>query len=359
MAVLPDSYRGLSAGELRDRIREKKAALGNRLLILGHHYQRQEVIELADCRGDSLGLSRTAAGRTECEFIVFCGVRFMAESAEILRQDHQKVQHPDPLAGCPMADMAGIEEVEAAWSVVVEAAGEDRVVPVTYMNSSAELKAFCGRHGGVVCTSSNAPLAFRWALRRGERVLFFPDEHLGRNTAREVGIPEPEIALWDPVRSGRDGVVRDELRHARLILWKGFCNVHTRFSPGDIAKARALFPGAKVVVHPECRQEVVQAADAAGSTDFICRYAAEAPAGSTLFIGTEINLVSRLAHEQPDKRIYELSRSLCPNMFRIDLAKLLWTLDGLGRVNLVQVHPEVKAQARMALERMLELSPAA
>jgi len=283
-------------------------------------------------------------------------VRFMAESAEILRQDQQKVQHPDPEAGCPMADMADIEEVEAAWRALAEVAGADRIVPVTYMNSSAELKAFCGRHGGVVCTSSNAPLAFRWALRRGERIFFFPDEHLGRNTAREVGFPEREIALWDPARpSDLEGGTRERFRHARLILWKGYCHVHTHFSPEHVARARQAFPGARVIVHPECPQEVVLAADAAGSTDAICRYVGQAASGATIFIGTEINLVGRLAHEHPDKKIYELSRSLCPNMFRIDLAKLLWTLDGLGSVNLVRLDPEVKSQARVALERMLEL----
>ena len=351
-----DSYRGMDEEELRKRIRERKAELGGRLIILGHHYQRQEVIDFSDFRGDSLGLSQRAAAQRDCEFIVFCGVHFMAESAEILRQEHQTVQHPDFRAGCPLAGMADLGAVEQAWEIVQDAVEGARMTPVTYMNSEASLKAFCGRRGGAVCTSSNAPAAFRWAFGKSEKLFFFPDEHLGRNSARQIGIPAGEIFLWDPSGSPGDPDIRRKVRAASLILWKGFCHVHTRFQVEHVRQARAASPGAKVVVHPECREEVVQEADAAGSTEFICRYAAEAAPGSTVFIGTEINLVSRLAREHPDKNIFELARSLCPNMFRIDLPKLLSTLDGIGRVNRVSVDPETKGQARLALERMLEIA---
>ena len=351
-----DSYRGMDEEELRKRIRDRKAEFGGRLIVLGHHYQRQEVIDFSDFRGDSLGLSQRAAAQRDCEFIVFCGVHFMAESAEILRQEHQTVQHPDLQAGCPLAGMADLGAVAQAWEIVQDALDGDRVTPLTYMNSEAALKAFCGARGGAVCTSSNAAAAFRWAFRKSEKLFFFPDEHLGRNSARHIGIPAQEILLWDPAGSPGDPDIRRKVGAASLILWQGFCHVHTRFRVEHVRQARAANPSAKVVVHPECREEVVQEADAAGSTEFICRYAAEAAPGSTVFIGTEINLVSRLAREHPDKNIFELARSLCPNMFRIDLPKLLWTLDGIGRVNRVYVDPETKGQARLALERMLEIA---
>jgi len=351
------ALRSLGEEELRLRIGERKAELGRRLVILGHHYQRQEIIDFADFLGDSLGLSRLAAAQKECEYIVFCGVHFMAESAEILRQEHQTVQHPDFNAGCPLAGMADIASVQEAWEIVEKAVdgSRGRVTPLTYMNSEAVLKAFCGKSGGAVCTSSNAPAAFRWAFAKSEKVFFFPDEHLGRNTARGIGIPPREIVLWDPETSPRDPEIVEKVRRASLILWKGFCHVHTRFRVEHVRKARRSNPEAKIVVHPECREQVVLEADAAGSTEFICRYVQEAPAGSTIFIGTEINLVSRLAREHPDKHVFELARSLCPNMFRIDLAKLLRTLDGIGRVNRVSVDPETRTWARIALERMLEM----
>jgi quinolinate synthase len=354
--LLPDSYRRMEPEELRVSILNRKEALGKRLIILGHHYQRQDVIDFADFRGDSLGLSRLAAAQEDCEFIVFCGVRFMAESAEILRRDHQKVQHPDPKSGCPLADMADIASVQRAWDIVVGAGDDGKVIPVTYMNSGSDLKAFCGKREGAVCTSSNAGSAFKWARAKGEKIFFFPDENLGRNTARQVGIPKEEILLWDPDVSPLDPEIAKRVQEATLILWKGFCHVHTDFRPEHIRKIRETDPGAKIVVHPECSEEVVLEADAVGSTEYICRYVEEAPSGSSVYIGTEINLVDRLAVEHPDKKIYELFRSLCPNMFRIDPAKLLWILDEIGRVNRVYVDSETKQLAKVALENMLSFS---
>ena len=356
MEALPDTYREMDREEIRRRIQERKKELGKRLVILGHHYQRQDVIDFSDFRGDSLGLSQRAAAQTDCEFIVFCGVAFMAESAEILRQDHQKVQHPDPDAGCPLAEMADVVAAQRAWKVVSETVDPERVIPVTYMNSDAELKAFCGNRKGAVCTSSNAPRVFQWALTEGEKVFFFPDEHLGRNTARKLGIPKEKILLWDPFVSPADEDIRNKIRDATLILWKGFCHVHTLFSTDHILDARRKYLGAKIVVHPECNEEVVMMADASGSTEYISRYVEEAPAGSTIVVGTEINLVERLDQEHLDKKVCALARSLCPNMFRVDLANLLWTLDKIGEVNRVVVDPEIKAGARKALERMLQLA---
>ncbi len=355
MDVLPERYRAMDREELKEGIRERKRALGNKLVILGHHYQRQDVIDFADFRGDSLGLSRLAAEQTTCRYIVFCGVHFMAESADIVRQDHQVVQHPDQDAGCPLAEMADVEAVRRAWDVVARAVDETSVIPITYMNSSAELKAFCGEKGGAVCTSSNAPKVFQWALTRGQKIFFFPDEHLGRNTARGVGIPEEQISLWDPYAEMEEETKGREIQGARLLLWKGFCHVHTHFRPDHIRKVREAEPQAKIVVHPECPEEVVQAADAAGSTEYILRYVQEALSGSTLYVGTEINFVKRLARENSDKTVRELARSLCPNMFRIDLGNLLWTLEGIGEVNRVVVPDDIKYGARLALDRMLQL----
>lgn len=356
MNELPKTYGELDRDEIRRRIQERKKELGKRLVILGHHYQRQDVIDFSDFRGDSLGLSQRAAAQTDCEFIVFCGVAFMAESAEILRQTHQKVQHPDSNAGCPLAAMADVVLAEKAWQVVSEAQDPGKVIPVTYMNSDAELKAFCGNRKGAVCTSSNAHKAFRWALEQGEKIFFFPDEHLGRNTARQLGIPKDKILLWDPFVSPEDEDIKNKIREATLILWKGFCHVHTHFSNDHILEARRKYPDAKIVVHPECKEDVVMMADAAGSTEYICRFVEEAPSGSTIVVGTEINLVERLDREHPDKTIFELSRSLCPNMYRIDLAGLLWSLDEIGEANRVVVDPEIKKGARKALERMLQLA---
>jgi len=355
MDVLPEAYRRLSHGVLKERIRERKQEMGKELVILGHHYQRQDVIDFADFRGDSLGLSRLAAEQSACRHIVFCGVKFMAESAEILRQEHQIVQHPDPHAGCPLADTADTKAVHKAWSVVAQAVDETCVIPITYMNSSAELKAFCGERGGAVCTSSNAHAVFQWALAQGRKIFFFPDEHLGRNTARRVGIPADDVFLWDPTAQAAGQEKLSGVQRARLILWKGFCHVHTRFRVEHIRKVREEDPDARIVVHPECPEEVVMAADASGSTEQILRYVQEAPSGSSVYVGTEINFVKRLADEHPDKSVRELSRSMCPDMFRIDLINLLWVLDGIGVVNRVRVPEAVKAGARQALNQMLRL----
>ncbi len=356
MDLLPDSYRRLSPEELRRRIIRKKEELGRRLVILGHHYQRQEVIDFADFRGDSLGLSRLAAEQEACVFIVFCGVRFMAESAEILRRDHQRVQHPDPKSGCPLADMADMASVEAAWDRVSDAAPGRKVIPLTYMNSGSDLKAFCGARGGAVCTSSNAGAAFEWARSLGAKIFFFPDENLGRNTARRIGFSRDEILLWDPEASASDPAVGRKIWDASIILWKGFCHVHTEFKLAHIERIRQEDPGSLIVVHPECSEEVVLAADAVGSTEYICRYVENAPPGSSIYVGTEINLVNRLASEHPDKKIHEVFRSLCPNMFRIDAAKLLWILDEIGEANLVYVDSDTKRLARVALDRMLRFT---
>jgi quinolinate synthase len=356
VAQLPETYRQMEPEEIRRRILERKKGLGRRLVILGHHYQRQDVIDFADFRGDSLGLSRLAADQEDCEFIVFCGVRFMAESAEILRREHQRVQHPDPKSGCPLADMADIASVRRAWGLVAGDGDDGKVTPITYMNSGSDLKAFCGRRGGAVCTSSNAGAAFKWARAKGEKIFFFPDENLGRNTARQVGIPREEILLWDPEESPLHPGIEEQVQAATLILWKGFCHVHTDFKPEHIRRIREEDPEARIVVHPECSEEVVAGADAVGSTELICRYVEQAPAGSSVYIGTEINLVARLAQEHPDKRIFEVFRSLCPNMFRIDPAKLLWILDGIGEIHRVHVAPDTKELARVALENMLSFS---
>ncbi|MBW1996989.1 MAG: quinolinate synthase NadA [Deltaproteobacteria bacterium] len=342
--------------ETMEKIRAIKDELGNELIILTHHYQRREIVELGDFKGDSLGLSQKAAADKSAKYIIFCGVHFMAESAAILAQDHQVVQIPDEEAGCWLADMVDICLVERAWDELTSILGPDALLPVVYMNSDADLKAFCGRHGGVVCTSSNAGDALRWGFSRREKVLFFPDQHLGRNSGNNLGMKPEEMIVWDP-HEKLGGNSAEELRGAKLILWDGYCLVHTRFKVEHIEEMRERYPGAKIVVHPECTQEVVALADAVGSTSFIVKYVEKAPPGSTIVIGTEVNLVRRLAAEHPDKRIVELHKSLCPNMFKIDLDKLLWTLENLGKVNVVQVPADIKRDAKAALERMLDLAP--
>lgn len=360
---IPERYRGMEPGELVDRIGTAKARLGARLVILGHHYQRDEIIRWADFRGDSFKLSQQAASRRQADAIVFCGVHFMAESADILAADHQRVILPNMAAGCSMADMADEAQVLACWRQLGDAlcgAGDGAaVVPVTYMNSSAALKAFCGERGGVVCTSSNATRVLEWAFERGERVLFFPDEHLGRNTGAKLGIPDDAMVVWDPRRPlGGNSV--EALRGARLILWRGWCSVHARFTVAQIAEARRRYPEINVIVHPECRREVVAAADLDGSTELILETIATAPAGSCWAVGTEINMVNRLAAEHPDKRIFCLDPVICPcsTMYRIHPAYLAWVLEALveGRVvNEIVVADHVKAAARVALDRMLAL----
>lgn len=351
---LPGTYLEMTDEEVVDRIKTHKAELGDRLVILGHHYQRDEIIDLSDYRGDSFGLSRQGTEQQAAEFIVFCGVHFMAQSADILARPGQVVQHPDPMSGCPLADMADHVQVERAWADIAGIVGEEGTVPVTYMNSDATIKAFCGRNGGTVCTSSSAGAAFHWALAQGTRVMFFPDEHLGRNTANASGIGPDEIIRWNPEME-LGGNSPDSIKKARVVLWNGFCHVHTFFTVDHVDKARRAHPGAKVVVHPECTQAVVAAADANGSTEFIIKYCREAPGGSTVVIGTEINLVGRLAREMAHITVFELARSLCPNMYRIDTRKLLWTLDNLGTLHVIEMTEDEKRDARVALERMLEL----
>jgi quinolinate synthase len=362
--ALPDRYTTAGPAELATWIEQAKAELGSRLVILGHHYQRDEVMAWADARGDSFGLSRIAADQTEAEYVVFCGVHFMAESADILTGDHQQVILPDLNAGCSMADMADIDSVEEAWEALGAVTDVSRVIPVTYMNSSASLKAFVGRHGGVVCTSSNARAVLTWALgpdelgrSRGDQVLFFPDQHLGRNTGFELGYTAADMAVWNP-RQERGGLADATLKTATLLLWKGHCSVHQRFTTGQIDAFRAEHPGGIVVVHPECAHEVVEAADQVGSTDFIIRAVDEAPTGAVLGVGTEIHLVKRLDDETPDKTVVSLDPLVCPcsTMFRIDAAHLAWVLEGLvaGEVrNRISVDADTAAWARVALERML------
>ncbi len=355
---LPESYVELPPQELDERIARAKADLGTRLVILGHHYQRDEVVKFADYRGDSLKLSQLAASRPEAEYIVFCGVHFMAESADILSADHQAVILPDLNAGCSMADMASLEQVEVCWEELASVT-KAKIVPVTYINSSAAIKAFVGRKGGAVCTSSNAREVIEWALARGDKGLFLPDEHLGRNTAYRMGIPLEAMPVWNPYEEA-GGLSEEEIRRARVILWKGHCSVHQRFLPEHVECVRAKYVGIRVIVHPECRWDVCQLADDVGSTELIAKRVAEAPPGSQWAVGTEIHLVNRLAREHPDRFVVSLEDCgcLCSTMFRISPQHLCWTLESLlaGQVvNRVSVDPETKGWARVALDRMLEI----
>ena len=358
LSLLPENYVELSEQELDARIAEAKAALGSRVVILGHHYQRDEVVKFADYRGDSLKLSRLAASRKEAEFIVFCGVHFMAESADILRNEHQVVILPDLNAGCSMADMANLEQVEVCWDAIASRAA-GKVVPVTYINSTAAIKGFVGWQGGAVCTSSNARKVMEWALGRGEKGLFIPDEHLGRNTAYRMGIPLDEMAVWNP-HEEMGGLSEDEIRHARVILWKGHCSVHQRFLPQHVERARKDYPGIQIVVHPECRWDVCEMADAVGSTESIIKKIEEGKPGSMFAVGTEIHLVKRLAQEHPDRFVVSLDDCgcLCSTMYRISPQHLCWVLESLlaGQVvNPVQVDEETRHWAHLALDRMLEI----
>lgn len=353
------SYLLMPDHTLDSRIAAAKEALGERVVILGHHYQRDEVVKFADFRGDSLKLSQQAAAQTRADFIVFCGVHFMAESADILRQPHQQVLLPDLNAGCSMADMADIDQVEECWEQL-EAIGELGVVPVTYMNSTAAIKGFTGRQGGSICTSSNAAAVMRWAFGRGQRVLFLPDEHLGRNTSYRMGIRLDEMAVWDP-RKPLGGLSEEEIRHARLLLWKGYCSVHQRFLPEHVERVRREYPGIRVIAHPECRWEVCQLADNIGSTEGIIKKISASPPGSQWAVGTEIHLVNRVAQEQPDKLVVSLDPNVCvcTTMFRIAPQHLCWVLESLvaGQVvNRIEVDTETRRWARKALERMLSLA---
>ena len=340
--------------EIIDKIIKIKQKLGSRLVILTHHYQRKEIVDLGDYRGDSFGLSQKAAMDENAQYIVFCGVHFMAESAAILAKKHQIVQIPDMTAGCWMADMADSYLVEKAWNDVTAIVGNHTVTPLVYMNSDAYIKAHCGKNNGAVCTSSNAPKAFEWAFRQREKIFFFPDEHLGRNTGNRLGIPEDKMIVWDPEKP-LGGNTEQDIKKAKVFLWKGYCLVHTRFTIDDMETIRKNFPDAKIVVHPECTQEVVKASDAVGSTSFIVTYVADAPAGSTIIIGTEINLIKRLAMEYPDKQILPLKESLCPNMYKINLKNLLACLENIGKTNIVTIDEPIKKDAVIALENMLNL----
>jgi quinolinate synthase len=359
-AALPTPITAAAPAEVQERIAAARRALGRRLVILGHHYQRDEVIRHADFTGDSFKLAQLAATRPEAELIVFCGVHFMAESADILSAPRQKVILPDMNAGCTMADMADIDQVEECWEDVTSVLG-DEVVPVTYMNSTAALKAFVGRHRGSVCTSSNARAVLDWAFRRKPRVLFFPDQHLGRNTAYRMGIPLDHMPVWDPYED-RGGVAEDDLRRSKVILWKGHCSVHNRFTPEMVDARRAQIPGVKVIVHPECRFEVAQKADAIGSTEGILKTVRESPPGTKWAVGTELNMVNRLAREvAPEREVVSLDDCfcVCSTMFRIDPPHLLWVLELLaeGRlVNVVEVPGDTAREAKVALDRMLSIT---
>ncbi|MBI2889252.1 MAG: quinolinate synthase NadA [Nitrospirae bacterium] len=357
---IPDRYLQMDASALGEAIRAAKETLKARLVILGHHYQRDEIVRFADFTGDSYKLSRAAASEGR-EFIVFCGVHFMAETADILSRPGQVTILPNLTAGCSMADMAPPDDVEVAWAELREVTPD--VVPVTYMNSAASLKALTGEHGGAVCTSSNAGRIIRWALQGFARVFFFPDQHLGRNTGVQMGIPLEEMALWDP-RKPLGGNTAERLRRSRLILWQGHCSVHARFKVEQIRKARAEHPGVRVIVHPECTLDVVQAADASGSTEQIARQVESAPPGSVWAIGTEVNLVHRLAQQHTDKTVFCLDPIVCPcsTMYRIHPAYLAWVLDSLLEgtvVNRIRVPESLAGRARLALERMIQVTEAA
>jgi quinolinate synthase len=359
-APLPDDYTLASADDLVARIAAAKQTLGDRLLILGHHYQRDEVIVWADKIGDSFKLAKFAADNHQATDIVFCGVHFMAESADVLTADHQRVFLPDLNAGCSMADMADIDQVEDAWAEIAAVTAIDRVVPVTYMNSAAALKAFVGRHGGAVCTSSNARAVLAWALERGDKVLFFPDQHLGRNTGFDMGYTADDMRVWNP-HLDTGGLEDREVKDSTLLLWKGHCSVHQRFTPAHVAAARAEHPSVQVIVHPECSHEVVEVADRVGSTERIQEWVTEAPAGAVLAVATEIHMVQRLAREHPDKTVFSLDPLICPcsTMFRIDAPHLAWTLEELvaGRiVNQITVDADDAEWARVALQRMLDIT---
>ncbi len=360
--ALPERYLGLSDEEMDRRIAAAKATLGRRLVILGHHYQRDEVIKFADYVGDSYKLAGQVSRHPDAEFIVFCGVHFMAESADVLSGAHQQVILPDLAAGCSMADMAAPDQLEQCWADLEQMLGHDaRLVPVTYINSAASIKAFCGEHGGVVCTSSNAAATLKWAWERGDKIVFLPDQHLGRNTAYKMGVPLDQMVVWDPNEIW-GGLEPDAVKQARIILWKGHCSVHARFTARQVEHVRAQHPGIRVIVHPEVPWDVVQAADDAGSTEYIIKTIKESPVGSTWAVGTEVHLVNRLAGQvEPDRTVMSLEPfgCLCSTMFRVSPNHLLWVLEGLvdGEVhNRIVVPDAEKHWTRVALDRMLSIS---
>lgn len=361
-------YKSLDNGTLQRRIAAVKSELGNRLMILGHHYQQDEVIAMSDLQGDSYQLSQMASANLDCRYIAFCGVHFMAETADILanRPERLTARHgdrvtvilPDMAAGCSMADMAMIEEVERCWAELGEVIDTKDLTPVTYINSAASLKAFCGKHQGIVCTSSNAAAVLKWSFERTKRVLFFPDQHLGRNTAFAMGIPLTEMTVWDPHAEDLGGNKPETIESSRVILWKGHCSVHQMFRPEHVDQIRAKHAGIQILVHPECTREVVAKADKYGSTSKIIKEVEQAPDGTKWGIGTELHLVNRLKQQFPKQEVYFLSpvMCMCATMYRIDLAHLCWSLENLAAgtpVNIVQVDHETSRWALTALERML------
>jgi quinolinate synthase len=355
---LPKEYREAATDDLRQRIQQARDRLGSRLVILVHHYQRIEVVEFADSLGDSYALSKAAAEQSEAETIVFCGVHFMAESADILTAEHQDVYLANPLAGCPMADMAEMADVMEAWSYLEPFGGADRIMPISYMNTAAGLKAFTGRNGGLICTSSNADRALKYGYDRREKVFFFPDENLGYNTGKKHGLTPDEMVLWDFAQD-RGGLTEEQIERARLILWKGHCHVHTNFTAEQVDRMRQEHPDVQIIVHPECKPEVVAKADGTGSTKFIVEYCRKAPAGSVIAIGTEVNLIHRMAQTYPDKTILQLSGQICPvcaNMYRTTLNDLAYCLDNYADIKPVRVPDRDRGDALLALERMLEIS---
>ena len=366
-----EPYKSLENEELTARVQAVRAEMGDRLLILGHHYQRDEVIALSDLRGDSYKLSQLAAENRQCRAIVFCGVHFMAETADVLANRPERLEErggeripvvlPDLAAGCSMADMAEIEQVEDCWAELGDVIDTGDVTPVTYVNSAATLKAFCGRHGGIVCTSANARAVLEWAFARRRRVLFFPDQHLGRHTSLAMGIPLEEMPVWDPLKDDLGGNSEEAIFTSRVILWRGHCSVHQMFLPEHVDQFRHQYPGIKILVHPECMMEVVAHGDVIGSTGTIIRAVEEAPPGTRWAIGTELHLVNRLKHEHPEQEIHFLSPvvCMCATMYRIDLAHLCWSLENLAAgspVNVTRVDDETAHDALVALERMLEVS---
>jgi len=355
--ALTQEYREATKDDLKGRIAAARKELGERMLILTHHYQRMEVVEFGDFVGDSYGLSKLASERDAAEYIIFCGVHFMAEAADILSKDEQRVYLPNPLAGCPMADMAEMADVFEAWKYLEEFGGDELIMPIAYMNSAAGLKAFCGEHGGLICTSSNADAAYKWGFERRRKLFFFPDQHLGYNTGIKYGLKPEDLVIWDFAKE-RGGLSKEQIERARVILWKGHCHVHTNFKAVHVQEVRRKYPEVKVVVHPECPPEVVEQADGRGSTSFIVKYVAEQPAGSVIAIGTEINLVNRLARQYPDKKIFELSGQYCPvcaNMYRTTLNDLAYCIENRDVIKPIVVEKEIKRKALIALERMLEV----
>ena len=356
--VIPKQYEKLTKEDMEEKVRELKNRLGKRLFIPGHHYQKDEVIQFADAIGDSFQLARISANHQEAEYIVFCGVHFMAETADILTSPRQKVFLPDRRAGCSMADMADISQVERAWNKLSHLFG-DAILPLTYVNSTAEIKAFVGKRGGATVTSSNAHKMLKWGFCQKERILFLPDQHLGRNTAYDLGIDFQQMALWDPLAD--ELIYNGDLNGIKVILWKGHCSVHETFTVQNVREVRKKYPGIHIIVHPECRREVVEAADSCGSTHFIIQTIENAASGTAWAIGTEMNLVSRLIKNHPDKHIMSLNPNLCPcmTMNRIDLPHLLWSLECIDKgefVNQIKVPEQVAVEAKLALDRMLILT---